>query len=65
MALTVGQGLRDQMTSQGDHPITDETTRVQNADGTVVQQALGLKGLYVASNASGNWESAGPLAIAD
>lgn len=64
MALTVGQGLRDQMTSQGDHPITDETTRVQNADGTVVQQALGLKGLYVASNASGHWESAGPLPVA-
>lgn len=63
MTLQVGAGLLAQMTAAGDHPITDESTLVANADGTVVQTALGLKGRYVASNASGGWESSGPLAL--
>lgn len=61
--LNVGQGVRDQMASQSDHPIADSTF-VTNSDGTVVERGLGLKGAYVASNASGHWEAAGPLPVA-
>jgi len=63
MALSVGQGIRDQMAANGDHPLEDSQFKA-NADGTVVEKCLGTKGVYVASNASGQWESAGPLPAA-
>lgn len=59
--LNVGQGLRDQMAANGDHPITDEFTEYANNDGTVVQCAFGLKGKYRSTNATGSWENAGPF----
>ena len=48
------------MQQLGDHPIRDAEF-VRNGDGTQVEQCWGTKGLYVASNASGNWEVAGPF----
>ena len=63
MALNVGQGIRDRMASQGDKPITDSVWTV-NGDGTQVESCLGFKGVYVAANVSGTWESAGPLPVA-
>ena len=32
-----------------------------NADGTQVERCWGTKGLYIASNATGNWEVVGPF----
>lgn len=58
--LNVGQGLRDQMAANDDHPISDEFTFFVNNDGTVIQAAYGLKGKYVAGNAVGHYETAGP-----
>ena len=60
MSLNVGQGLRDAMSANDDHPISDEFTYFVNSDGTVIEAAYGLKGRYVSSNASGQWENAGP-----
>jgi hypothetical protein len=61
--LSVGQGIRDQMDANSDHPLEDSQFKA-NGDGTVVEKCLGTKGLYVATNASGQWESVGPLPIA-
>jgi hypothetical protein len=56
MALQVGQGIKDAMAAQQDHPIEDSTFTT-NRDGSVVERALGTKGVYVASNATGQWET--------
>lgn len=63
MSLNVGQGIKDAMAAAGDHPIADSVF-TSNGDGTQVERGFGLKGVYVASNATGNWESAGPLPVA-
>lgn len=63
MALNVGQGIKDAMDAAGDHPIADSTFAT-NSDGTEVERGYGLKGVYVASNANGDWESSGPLPVA-
>jgi hypothetical protein len=60
MSLSVGQGLRDRMTSQSDQPVTDEYTLRVNSDGTTVQAALGTKGLYIWHPTTG---SHGPLPV--
>jgi hypothetical protein len=63
MALNVGAGILTRMAVTNDHPLEDSTFKT-NADGTLVEKTLGTQGLYVASNASGQWESVGPLPIA-
>lgn len=63
MALNVGQGILAAMTAAGDHPIADSVYS-KNADGSDVERGYGLKGVYIASNASGQWENAGPLPVA-
>ena len=60
MALSVGQGIVDRMNANGDHAIEDSTF-TNNADGTRVERCWGTKGLYIASNATGNWEVVGPF----
>ena len=60
MTLSVGTGISGQMAANGDHPVSDETTWLSNADGTVVQTAYGTKGRYFAANGSGQWEAWGP-----
>ncbi len=64
MALTVGAGILSRMALTNDHPLEDSTFKT-NAVGTLVEKALGTQGLHVASNASGQWESFGPLPVAE
>jgi hypothetical protein len=64
MALNVGAGILSRMAETNDHPLQDSTWSA-NADGTIVEKTLGTLGLYVASNASGEWESFGPLPVAE
>ncbi len=61
--LNVGEGILEAMNAAGDHPIAD-SVYTTNGDGSQVERGYGLKGNYVASNATGNWESAGPLPVA-
>lgn len=63
MSLSVGQGIKDQMAANGDQPLEDSSFKA-NGDGTVVEKCLGVKGLYVSSNATGEWINAGPLPTA-
>jgi hypothetical protein len=64
MTVSVGQGIRDRMTASNDHPLEDSTFKA-NGDGSVVEKCLGTLGMYVASNASGQWESLGPLPLVE
>jgi Transglycosylase SLT domain len=59
MAATVGQGIKDKMDAAGDEPITNEW--VEDMGGAKVAKAYGRKGLYVASDDSGQWVTAGPF----
>lgn len=63
MALNVGQGILDAMAAAGDTPARDSTFG-KNADETEWEQGYGFKGVYISSNASGSWQSAGPLPVA-
>ena len=63
MAINVGQGVLAQMQAQGDSPARDSIFG-RNADGTDWEQGYGFKGVYVASNASGAWQTSGPLPVA-
>ena len=58
--LNAGAGILQRMQELGDHPIRD-AEYLQNSDGSQVEQCWGTRGLYIASNASGNWEVAGPF----
>lgn len=51
------------MAANGDHPLEDSAFKA-NGDGTVVEKCMGTKGLYVASNANGDWETVGPFGLA-
>lgn len=63
MSVSVGQGIKDRMAANGDHPLEDSAFKA-NGDGTVVEKCMGTKGLYVASNANGDWETVGPFGLA-
>lgn len=61
--MNVGQGIKDAMSAAGDYPVQDSQF-ITNSDGTSTERGYGLKGIYIASNASGSWQSAGPLPVA-
>jgi hypothetical protein len=56
----VGNGIRNKMAEHADHPLMDSEFR-QNSDGSRLERCWGTKGLYIASNASGDWENCGPF----
>ena len=58
--LNAGAGILQRMQELGDHPIRD-AEYLRNSDGSQVEQCWGTRGPYIASNASGNWEVAGPF----
>jgi len=53
--MKVGAGILQRMAAEGDHPLKDSIFET-NSDGSVYEKCVGTKGVYVASNASGNWE---------
>jgi hypothetical protein len=56
--------MAQQMANNNDHPIYGhEIGSVTNEDGTDYQfeKCWGAKGLYMSSNASGQWENVGPF----
>ena len=55
MTVQVGQGIWDKMEANGDHPLKDSEF-IQNSDGSTYEKCVGTKGVYVSSNASGDWE---------
>jgi hypothetical protein len=62
--VQVGQGIRNRMAEHDDHPLEDSTFK-RNTDGTEVERCWGSLGLYIASNAEGDWEVAGPFGGAE
>jgi hypothetical protein len=56
----VGQGIIDRMDKNSDTAMMDSTWGA-NKDGSQWERCWGLKGLYLASNASGQWEVFGPF----
>jgi hypothetical protein len=64
MTLRVGIGVLARMQQSGDHPMRDSDFS-KNADGTEYEQGYGTKGNYRASNATGQWETVGPLPDAE
>jgi len=61
MSAVVGAGVIAKMDQNRDHPLTDEQYH-KNQDGSTWSETWGTKGLYVASNATGAWETYGPFA---
>lgn len=59
----IGPGIAAAMTAAGDEPITHEWT--EQVGGAKVVRAYGRKGLYVASDDSGEWRTGGPFGLAD
>lgn len=62
MALNVGQGVKDAMAAAEDSPAKDSTFG-RNKDGSQWEQGYGFKGVYIASNAGGQWQTSGPLPV--
>jgi hypothetical protein len=60
MAITVGPGMQTRMDANNDHPIYGHELG-QNDDGSSYEKCWGTKGLYISSNASGQWENIGPF----
>lgn len=60
MVLVVGAGVLAQMQAMRDAPLLDSHFSA-NSDGSQWERGVGSKGVYIASNASGQWQSAGPL----
>jgi len=60
MTVTPGQGIVDALEQNADHAIMDSEYGT-NKDGSEWERCWGSKGLYIASNASGAWEVAGPF----
>ncbi len=58
--ISVGPGLQAKMDENGDHPIYGHE-HGQNEDGSQFERCWGTKGLYISSNASGQWENLGPF----
>lgn len=69
MAANVGEGIATKMAEAGDTAITHEwDDSVYDDQGNVLThqaKAWGTKGLYVASDDSGQWVTAGPFALAE
>jgi hypothetical protein len=61
----VGQGVINRMNANQDEPLTEEMFQHSPAEvaahGYQWSKTWGKKGLYIASNASGNWETVGPF----
>ncbi len=60
MAIMVGEGIKSRMDELGDHPLMDAQFGA-NSDGSQWERCWGAQGLYIASNASGTWETCGPF----
>jgi hypothetical protein len=60
MPIILGPGIKAAMDNAKDQPITDEWTEIH--DNAKVVKAWGMKGLYVASDDSGEWRTGGPFA---
>jgi hypothetical protein len=60
MPATVGEGIANQMAAAQDEALTNEWTELHG--NAKVVKAYGRKGLYVASDDSGDWIAAGPFA---
>ena len=58
--LTVGPGMQARMGAHQDHPIYGHE-QGQNQDGSSFEKCWGTRGLYISSNASGQWENVGPF----
>lgn len=63
MGATVGPGIKAKMDEAGDEAITNEWT--ETVGGAKIVRAYGKKGLYIASDDSGDWQTAGPLPLAE
>jgi hypothetical protein len=64
MAITVGEGMANQMAAAGDEPLCDHVNYEQeDSDGKVyhVERCQGTKGMYISSNSSGSWVNVGPV----
>jgi hypothetical protein len=58
--VKVGEGILNKMAENDDHPLEDSEFK-RNSDGTEVERCWGTQGYYIASNAGGDWEVAGPF----
>src|SRR5215471_7553730 len=58
--LTVGPGMQARMAVNQDHPIYGHD-QGQNEDGSSYEKCWGARGLYISSNATGQWENVGPF----
>lgn len=63
MALNIGQGIKDAIAAASDTAARDSDFGA-NSDGTLWERGHGFKGDYLSSNATGAWQSAGPLPVA-
>lgn len=64
MAITVGEGMANQMAANSDAPLCGHKnyTEVDDAGNTYnVEECLGAKGRYVSANSSGGWVNGGPF----
>jgi hypothetical protein len=52
--------MQARMDQNSDHPIYGHELG-QNEDGSHFERCWGTKGLYISSNASGQWENLGPF----
>lgn len=66
--MNTGQGILSLMESNNDRPLTPSYYEHFDEDGNpytrgiiVVEKCWGTKGLYIASNVSGNWDVQGPF----
>jgi len=59
VTVQVGEGIANAMRAAGDTPMTHEWEEIHGL--SVQKKARGLKGLYVASQDTGEWITVGPL----
>jgi hypothetical protein len=60
MAINIGAGMQAKMDENNDHPVYGHE-QGQNEDGSQFERCWGTKGLYISSNANGDWENLGPF----
>ena len=58
--MLVGQGMQRRMDDLQDHPVYGHELG-HNEDGSHFERCWGTRGLYISSNASGQWENVGPF----
>lgn len=63
MGAVVGPGIRARMDEVGDEAVTHEWTEFHG--NARVVKAWGERGLYIASNDSGEWRATGPFGGAE